>query len=238
MGPLIRASLSHYRGLHALVVAGVAVAVSVLAGALLVGSSVRASLRDLALERLGATELVVSSTTSFREALAADLRGHAGAGIAAAAPILAVTGAVTHEDSRRTAARVQVFGIDDRFLAFHGRGRARPTGASGLDERRPRSGAGRGSRRQRLAARRQADRHPAEQSAGPARGRQRAIRLTAARTIDRAALGEFSLLPSQGPALSLFVPLESPAAGSRSRRRGQCRRWFGWPLLTPTPRTM
>ena len=51
---LIGASLRHYRGLHALVIGGVAVAVAVLAGALLVGSSVRASLRDLALLRLGA----------------------------------------------------------------------------------------------------------------------------------------------------------------------------------------
>jgi hypothetical protein len=41
---LVRSSLRHYRGIHALVVAGVAVAVAVLAGALLVGASVRAAL--------------------------------------------------------------------------------------------------------------------------------------------------------------------------------------------------
>src|SRR5215207_9515213 len=101
---LLRASLRHYRGLHALVVLGVAVAVAVLAGALLVGSSVRASLRDLALSRLGATEIVVSSNTFFRAALADEVRSPE---IAAVAPLLAVPGAVTHEDSRRTAAKVQ-----------------------------------------------------------------------------------------------------------------------------------
>src|SRR5262245_16612139 len=112
---LIRASLRHYRGLHALVIGGLAVAVAVLAGALLVGASVRASLRDLALARLGATEIVVSSTTFFREQLAADLKD---ARIKQAVPILAVTAAVTHEDSRRTANRVFVFGVDERFLKF------------------------------------------------------------------------------------------------------------------------
>ena len=115
----ILSSLRHYRGLHGLVIAGVAVAVAVLAGALLVGASVRSSLRDLALARLGNTDLVVSSSSGFfREALAQDIEQGP---VVGAAPMLALTGAVMHEDSRRTAARVQVFGIDDRFLAFHDR---------------------------------------------------------------------------------------------------------------------
>ena len=87
MSRLVLARLRHYRGLHALVIAGVAVAVAVLAGALLVGSSVRASLRDLALARLGATEIVVSSTTFFRDAFADDLRqSNEGSGINARRP--------------------------------------------------------------------------------------------------------------------------------------------------------
>ena len=52
---------------------GVAVAVAVLAGALLVGASVRESLRQIALGRLGATDVVVTSPTFFRTALADDL---------------------------------------------------------------------------------------------------------------------------------------------------------------------
>src|SRR5687767_15740713 len=110
MTSLIFASLKHYRGLHALVVGGVAVAVAVLAGALLVGASVRASLQDLALARLGNTDVVVSSNRFFRAALADAVRSPE---IAAVTALLIVPGAVTHEDSRRTAARVQVFGIDD-----------------------------------------------------------------------------------------------------------------------------
>ena len=55
-------------------VLGVATAVAVLAGALLVGDSVRGSLRDLVLAALGRTDRVVVSTGFFREALADDLR--------------------------------------------------------------------------------------------------------------------------------------------------------------------
>ncbi len=49
---LLRQTLLHYWRTNLAVVFGVATAVAVLAGALLVGDSVRASLRDLALQRL------------------------------------------------------------------------------------------------------------------------------------------------------------------------------------------
>ncbi|HEX2442913.1 MAG TPA: hypothetical protein VHJ77_03130, partial [Vicinamibacterales bacterium] len=52
------------------VVAGIACAVAVLSGALLVGNSVRASLRELALSRLGLTDVVVASGGFFRQPLA------------------------------------------------------------------------------------------------------------------------------------------------------------------------
>ena len=68
-GPRSR-GLRHYWRTNLAVVAGVATAVAVLAGALLVGDSVRGSLRDLVLQRLGRTDRVVVSTGFFREALA------------------------------------------------------------------------------------------------------------------------------------------------------------------------
>ncbi len=82
MWALVRAGLRYHRGVHAMVVLGVAVAVTVMAGALMVGSSVRASLAELALARLGATERIVTSPSFFRVELAivarrvADHRGH------------------------------------------------------------------------------------------------------------------------------------------------------------------
>ena len=63
-----------------MVVLGVAVAVAVLAGALLVGASVRESLRQIALGRLGATEVVITAPIPFRAALADEPEGARGAG--------------------------------------------------------------------------------------------------------------------------------------------------------------
>ncbi len=52
---LVRRSLLYYWRTNVAVVLGVATAVAVLSGALLVGDSVRASLRDLVLSRRGKT---------------------------------------------------------------------------------------------------------------------------------------------------------------------------------------
>jgi len=60
---IVLRSLTYYWRTNVAVVLGVATAVSVLAGALLVGDSVRGSLRDLLLGRLGKTDQVVVSTT-------------------------------------------------------------------------------------------------------------------------------------------------------------------------------
>ena len=74
---LLARNLAWFWRTNLAVVLGVATATAVLAGALLVGDSVRASLRDLVLSRLGNTESVVSSQGFFREKLAEEL----GAGV-------------------------------------------------------------------------------------------------------------------------------------------------------------
>jgi putative ABC transport system permease protein len=204
MRSLTLASLAHYRGLNALVVAGIAVAVAVLAGALLVGASVRASLRELALARLGNTDLVVSSTSYFRAALADELRAPEIAGVA---PLVAVQGAVTHEDSRRSAARVQVFGIDERFLAFHGLPAAAPEGRDvWMSEALAAELGARAGDGIVLRVAKPTD-IPLSHLQGRREDTSERLRLTATRVLDREALGEFSLVPAQGPAYSLFVPL-------------------------------
>ena len=68
---LILRGLTYYWRTNLAVVLGVATAVAVLAGALLVGDSVRGSLRDLVVGRLGRTDYVVASSGFFREQLAA-----------------------------------------------------------------------------------------------------------------------------------------------------------------------
>ncbi|HEY1067838.1 MAG TPA: hypothetical protein VGE52_17075, partial [Pirellulales bacterium] len=69
----VSGSLRHYLRLNAALALGVAVATAVLTGALLVGDSVRGSLRDTALDRLGKIDVVLTGERFFRETLAEEL---------------------------------------------------------------------------------------------------------------------------------------------------------------------
>jgi len=91
-----------------------AVASAVLVGSLVVGDSVRASLRTIALGRLGETHLVVATPRSFRADLATGIRGRLGRGISVAAVWIAPA-AVQSAESGVTAANAQVVGIDGLF---------------------------------------------------------------------------------------------------------------------------
>src|SRR5215204_2928834 len=110
-------SLRHYWRTNLAVIAGVAIAVAVLAGALMVGVSVRASLRDLVLQRLGKADRAVVSQSFFREQLAS--------AFAPSVPLIVAEGFVAAQESGRRASRVQVYAVDDRFWRFHGIDRVR-----------------------------------------------------------------------------------------------------------------
>ena len=62
-----RSGFRHYARTNKAVIAGVAIAVAVLMGAMITGDSVRVSLRQLALSRLGKTSQVLTSAQFFRE---------------------------------------------------------------------------------------------------------------------------------------------------------------------------
>src|SRR5687767_15946994 len=113
----LKRNLTYFWRTNVAVILGVAAAVAVLAGALLVGDSVRGSLRDLFLERLGNTDQVVAANGFFRDQLAADIQKHnqfAAAGFVAAVPLIAVNGAITNESSRQLSSDIQVYGVDER----------------------------------------------------------------------------------------------------------------------------
>src|SRR5438876_7128388 len=114
MRSLVLRGLSYYWRTNAAVVLGVATAVAVLAGALLVGDSVRGSLRDLVLQRLGRTDRAVLSADFFREGLAGDLRADEafGSSFADVAPVIVMQGLVSDEATGRRASRVLVYGVD------------------------------------------------------------------------------------------------------------------------------
>jgi putative ABC transport system permease protein len=201
MRALVLASLRHYRGVHIMVVLGVAVAVAVLAGALMVGASVRESLRELALARLGKTESVAAAQLYFRQTMAAALAVEA-------ASIIATTGSVLHDGSGRLAGRVQVFGVDEAFMRFHGLSAPAPADrdvwiSDGLAAELT---AKTGDALILSVAK------PSDIPLGMLQGRRdragERVRVTVGRVAGRDALGEFSLAPSQGPALTMFVPLD------------------------------
>jgi putative ABC transport system permease protein len=212
---MLRASLRYYAKTNLLVMLGIAVAVAVLAGALLVGTSVRASLRQIALGRLGATDAVVTSPTFFRTALADDVLKRSPERVSGVAPMIVAGGAVAHDESKRSAGRVAIYGIDERFGQFHSRqsggvigGSFSVTGRDALisEALATELGAKVGdSITIRIAK-------PTDVPLSSLQGRRdvtgERIRLTIARILDRQSLGEFSLAPSQGPVLAVFAPLE------------------------------
>ena len=117
---LLARNLWWYRGANAAVLLGVAAATGVLGGALLVGDSVRASLRDLVQARLGRASYVVTRNGYFGEELATALDG--------ACPLIAIEGVAAHEQGGRRAGNVEVYGVDGRFWKFQGEPGSPPRG--------------------------------------------------------------------------------------------------------------
>jgi ABC-type lipoprotein release transport system permease subunit len=203
-------SLTHYWRTNAAVVAGVAVAVTVLSGALLVGDSVRGTLRDLVLQRLGATDLAVVSTDFFRSRLADDLRDDASFNgiFRDACPLITVQGVAVEQRTGKRSSRVQVYGVDDRFWRFHRIDRVRGPAARDVLVSAALArdlGAGAGAtlllRVQRPSAIPLESLHARKDDLG------RTLRLTVRAVLPSSDLGEFSLQPQQGAVRAVFVPL-------------------------------
>ncbi len=195
---LARRNLSHYWRTNIAVVLGVAAAVAVLSGALLVGDSVRGSLRDLIAQRLGRTDYIVSTMLFFREALAKD--------IPSSSPLIALEGVAVHDaDKRSTTA--QVYGVDDRFWKFHGvtpdesAGREAQVSSALAAEIGAKVGDTILVRVEKPSAIAKESMHGRKDDAS------RTIRFQVGAILDAAHLGEFSLRPTQGSVRAVFVPL-------------------------------
>ena len=197
---LLRRNLRYYFRTHLAVVAGVAVAVGVLTGALLVGDSVRGSLRDLFVSRLGKTDHAVVSNGFFREALAEEM-------LPGSAPLVAFEGMVENERTGLRRAGVQVYGVDGRFWTFH---------ATNEPEMSPRGALLTESLEAELETM-EGDsvllrvERPSEVSRGSLHGIKedvgRTIRLTAQFGLAATGLPEFSIYPRQESISAIFVPL-------------------------------
>ncbi len=198
---LILHSLRYYWRTNVAVMLGVAAAVAVLAGALLVGDSVRGSLRDLALGRLGRTDSVISSLGFFREDLGTDVQKALSASNTAS--LIVADGFVTLESSGRRAANVLVYGVDERFWSFNGI--APRDGVFVSPALAAEVGASEGdvllTRLQKPSA------IPIESLFGRKEDAARTVRLTLAGVLPRDQLGEFALKPQQTEVRAVFAPL-------------------------------
>ena len=209
-GHLIRRSLVYYWRTNVAVVVGVGTAVAVLAGALLVGDSVRGSLRAIAEQRLGRTDLAVLSPGFFREGLAEDIaaQNEFAAQFSGITPLIVLPGAVREQGSGRRAGGVRVYGVDDRFWRFHG-----VSGISGVGARDAVVNAALAEEIGVVAdsailvrVQRPSD-IPLESLQGDRDDLGRTLRLTVRGVVPSAALGDFSLDQQQGAVLAVFVPL-------------------------------
>ena len=207
---LVRRNLTWFWRTNLAVVIGVATAVAVLAGALLVGDSVRQSLRQLALARLGRTDLVVSGRGFFRQRLIDDWRAQPvfaesfGGGCA----MIALQGVVTRDENHARAGEVQVYGVDRSFWEFNGLADA------GLEQSEALISPGLarelGAERGEMLALRIGlpSAIPIESLHGRKDDPGRTIRVTLRDVLPAASMGEFSLQPRQGEVRAIFLPLD------------------------------
>ena len=202
---LLKQNLLYYWKTNLVVVLGVATAVAVLAGALLIGESVRGSLRDLSSSRLGNTDIVVSSPNFFREQLAAEL---VGPDAGATCPLIVLTATVANQKSNQRASNVALYGIDERFWKFHGRSVSSPANRDTyLSESLAQDLQVKPGDSLLLRVEKPAD-IPLESLHGRKDDPGRTIRLIYNQTLPSVDLGEFALRPQQGAQRGIFVSLQ------------------------------
>ena len=107
---LLLRTLSHFRLANLAVIAGMAVASAILTGALMVGDSVKLSLRDLALQRLGPIDYSLTPGRFFPQDLAARIKSHPEFKLSfdQCIPGIYLRGGAANENSNSRAASVQI----------------------------------------------------------------------------------------------------------------------------------
>jgi putative ABC transport system permease protein len=210
LSTLLSRNLIYFWRTNLAVVLGVATAVAVLTGALLVGDSVRGSLRDLFVQRLGKTDEVIASTRFLRENLLDEIQADPRfvEAFSGACPLIVLNGLVIDEKSGRRASSVQVYGVDDRFWRFHGlAGVTAPAEREALLSPDLARELGTEAGQTTLLRIEKPSAIPAGSLHGRKEDLGRTIRLTFREALAASYLGEFSLRPSQGAVRAIFVSM-------------------------------
>jgi putative ABC transport system permease protein len=192
---LLARNLAWYWRTNLATVLGVAVAAAVLGGAAVVGESVRGSLRDLALRRLGNADYAIARNGFFRDELSAAFPH--------AAPLVALAGTAAGAESGKRAYGVEIVAVDERYWKFQELAGAPPEGFDVLLT--PALGRELGVRAGDAVLLRVAKPSgiPLESLHGRKDGAGKTIRLTV-----RGDAPELSLRPQQGEVRAAFVSLK------------------------------
>jgi putative ABC transport system permease protein len=115
-------NLRFYWRTNVAIVLGVVAGTAALTGALLVGDSMRASLREAALGRLGRVTHALVTNRHFREDLANDLAAalRPPDALDHVCPAVLLGGGLTHAGSRARVEHINVLGVDERFATLGG----------------------------------------------------------------------------------------------------------------------
>src|SRR4051812_21997580 len=119
---LLFRNLRYFRAANLAVVAGMAVATAVLTGALMVGDSVRGSLRELAEARLGFVDHVLASPRFVDESLAKRIAESPAfkERFEEITPGITLRGGATRADGRAKVAGVQITALGERYRVAAG----------------------------------------------------------------------------------------------------------------------
>ncbi|HCS51480.1 MAG TPA: hypothetical protein DIW81_07780, partial [Planctomycetaceae bacterium] len=131
---LILRTLRYYWRTNLAVLLGVAVGAAVICGALIVGDSVRYSLEQMTLDRLGNVDYALSGSRFFREEIAADitedLSKQPGGGSVKVAPAILLSASLQFERTSESAEAPQENDFEDPAILTAGQ-----VNLVGLDER-------------------------------------------------------------------------------------------------------
>ena len=144
---LLLRNLRHFRAANLAVIAGTAVATAVLTGALMVGDSVRGSLRELAQQRLGFVDHVLAAPRFLDQKLAQRLADKPDfkKDFESITPGVTLRGGAAREGSTSRVAGVQIAALADHYVVSEGQASLNTTLVQAL------GGAGRTRRTRRRA---------------------------------------------------------------------------------------
>ena len=114
----MRRSLAYFWQINLAVLLGVIIATAVITGALIVGDSVRGSLKHLVLSRLGGIDYALISSRFFRQELAVDLSNNPTfkKQFRGVAPAVTLQGTVIADNTKSRASKINIYGVDSQFI--------------------------------------------------------------------------------------------------------------------------